>query len=196
MLYKPELAQAIVKFIESTPYIYEAHSTDYQTRESYRNLVKDHFAILKVGPALTFALREALFALAKIENELISPENRSYLLDVIEHVMQDEPKYWKKYYSPQHSKAMVDLHFSLSDRIRYYWPHERIQSAVKKLTKNLENVEIPLGLLSQYLPEQFPQVLSGDIKPYPNTLILNKIQQVLDDYAYGCYGEEKCELKC
>lgn len=54
--------------------VYEAHSTDYQTQAAYRELVRDHFAILKVGPALTFALREAIFALAQIEQELIAPK--------------------------------------------------------------------------------------------------------------------------
>ena len=34
-------------------------------------LVEDHWAILKIGPGLTFALREALFALAAIEDELV-----------------------------------------------------------------------------------------------------------------------------
>ncbi|XNM62264.1 class II D-tagatose-bisphosphate aldolase non-catalytic subunit [Escherichia coli] len=29
---------------------------------------------MEVGPALTFALREAIFALAQIEQELIAPE--------------------------------------------------------------------------------------------------------------------------
>lgn len=186
ILYEPEKAQALSQFIESTPYIFEAHSTDYQIPESYRALVRDHFAILKVGPALTFALREALFALANIENELISPEKRSYLLDVIDHVMQDEPKYWQKYYSPQHSKAMVDLHFSLSDRIRYYWPHERIHTAVEKLIENLSNTAIPLGLLSQYLPEQAKKVLAKEIEATPKSLVIDKIQMVLNDYAYGC----------
>jgi len=44
--------------------IYQGHSTDYQRLESLRAMVEDHFAILKVGPALRFALREAPFALA------------------------------------------------------------------------------------------------------------------------------------
>lgn len=54
--------------------VYEAHSTDYQTQTAYQELVRDHFAILKVGPALTFALREAIFALAQIEQELSHPK--------------------------------------------------------------------------------------------------------------------------
>ncbi|MFD1805693.1 tagatose-bisphosphate aldolase subunit GatZ [Pasteurella oralis] len=188
ILYRPEFAKELSNFIEQTPYIFEAHSTDYQTPAVYRNLVKDHFAILKVGPALTFALREALFALAKIEDRLISPEKKSYLLDIVDQVMQDNPKYWSKYYSEQHSKAMIDLYFSLSDRIRYYWPNERINSAVEKLIDNLLKEKIPLGLLSQYLPEQYRKVVQQKIEATPTALILDKIQQVLTDYAYGCYG--------
>ncbi|WP_032093291.1 tagatose-bisphosphate aldolase subunit GatZ [Necropsobacter rosorum] len=190
ILYKSELAADLSRFIETTPYIFEAHSTDYQTRTAYRQLVKDHFAILKVGPALTFALREALFALAKIEDELVPPEKKSYLLAIIDEVMQDEPEYWQKYYSPQHSKAMIDLHFSLSDRIRYYWPNKRINSAVQKLTENLSAVTIPLGLLSQYLPQQYQRVIAGEIEAKPTALILDKIQQVLADYAFGCNIEQ------
>ncbi|WP_233119079.1 tagatose-bisphosphate aldolase subunit GatZ [Aggregatibacter actinomycetemcomitans] len=193
ILYKPELAQELSKFIETTPYVFEAHSTDYQTKYAYRSLVKDHFAILKVGPALTFALREALFALAKIEDELIPPERKSHLLDVIDQIMQDEPKYWSKYYSPQHSKAMIDLHFSLSDRIRYYWPNERINSTVEKLIANLSAENIPLGLLSQYLPDQYRKVLLEKIPAKPTALILDKIQQVLSDYAFGCNEENANE---
>ncbi|STW04415.1 Tagatose-6-phosphate kinase GatZ [Klebsiella grimontii] len=75
--YQPEAAKALSAWIEGTPMVYEAHSTDYQSRQAYRALVRDHYAILKVGPALTFALREAIFALAQMENELVAPESRS-----------------------------------------------------------------------------------------------------------------------
>ena len=40
--------------------------------DALRALVEDHFAILKVGPELTFAFREAVFALEAIERELSS----------------------------------------------------------------------------------------------------------------------------
>ena len=41
-------------YIARTPqFVYEAHSTDYQTPENLQALVRDHFAILKVGPAAT-----------------------------------------------------------------------------------------------------------------------------------------------
>jgi D-tagatose-1,6-bisphosphate aldolase subunit GatZ/KbaZ len=49
--------------------VYEAHSIDYQRPAALREMVEDHFAILKVGPWLTFAAREAVFALSAIEQE-------------------------------------------------------------------------------------------------------------------------------
>lgn len=187
--YAPAEARELSKFIESTPVVYEAHSTDYQTRGAYRALVKDHFAILKVGPALTFALREAIFALAEIEKTLIAPEKQSQILAVIDQVMLNEPGYWKKYYRPAFSDSLVDIHYSLSDRIRYYWPNERITSAFDTLIANLNGVDLPLGLLSQYLPKQFDRVLNGSLPADPRSLIIDKIQDVLRDYAFGCKPE-------
>ncbi|WP_439291524.1 MULTISPECIES: tagatose-bisphosphate aldolase subunit GatZ [Rahnella] len=184
--YQPDLARDLSAYIATTPLIYEAHSTDYQTRDSYRNLVNDHFAILKVGPALTFALREAVFALANIEQVLIAPESRSQILTVIDSVMLDEPGYWKKYYHSTFSLSLIDLHFSLSDRIRYYWPHTRINRAMEVLFANLQSVAIPLGLLSQYLPAQFERVMKGELASDPHELIIDKIQDVLRAYHFGC----------
>src|SRR5690606_8341366 len=66
-------AQALSQAVASVPgMVFEAHSTDYQTRDALAALVRDHFAILKVGPGLTFALREALWALDAIEREWIA----------------------------------------------------------------------------------------------------------------------------
>ncbi|MBA7802798.1 tagatose-bisphosphate aldolase subunit GatZ [Citrobacter freundii] len=184
--YQSELATSLSKVIESTSVVYEAHSTDYQTADAYKALVRDHFAILKVGPALTFALREAMFSLAMIENALIAPGKRSELIAVIDNVMQDEPGYWKSYYSPLHSKAVVDMHYSLSDRLRYYWPHQAINDSVNKMTTNLSNTDIPLGMISQYFPEQFQRVLADKTQLQPKNLIITRIQDVLSLYATGC----------
>ena len=189
--YQPQAAEALSRWICQTPMVYEAHSTDYQSRQAYRELVRDHFAILKVGPALTFALREAIFALAQMENELVSPESRSHVLEVIDEVMLNEPEYWKKYYHPTWSQAMVDIHFSLSDRIRYYWPHPRIRQGVEKLIANLSDVTLPLGLISQFMPVQFERLSANEIAATPRNLILDKIQDVLRAYRYGCAPENR-----
>jgi D-tagatose-1,6-bisphosphate aldolase subunit GatZ/KbaZ len=190
--YQPQAAEALSGWIRQTPMVYEAHSTDYQSRHAYRALVRDHFAILKVGPALTFALREAIFALAQMENELIAPESRSRVLEVIDEVMLNEPDYWKKYYHPTWSQAMVDIHFSLSDRIRYYWPHPRIRQAVEKLLANLDTVRLPLGLISQFMPLQLERASLNEIVTTPRSLIIDKIQDVLRVYRYGCAPETAC----
>ncbi|WP_413733945.1 tagatose-bisphosphate aldolase subunit GatZ [Sodalis sp. RH21] len=186
--FRPELARELSRYIADTPYVYEAHSTDYQSQEAYSELVAGHFAILKVGPALTFALREAIFALASIEQELIAPEKRSRILEVIDEVMLDEPHYWKKYYHPTFTRSLIDLHYSLSDRIRYYWPNERIAQAVDRLLTNLTETPIPLGLLSQYLPLQFQRVMAQSLPADARSLIIDKIQDVLRAYQYGCEG--------
>jgi D-tagatose-1,6-bisphosphate aldolase subunit GatZ/KbaZ len=105
--------------------VFEAHSTDYQTLANLRALVEDHWAILKVGPALTFAMREALFALAAIENELMAEGERSELLSVVEHRMQEEPGYWEGYYPGGPAAKRLLRRYSYSDRIRYYWRMHR-----------------------------------------------------------------------
>ena len=49
--YRPELAGSLSALAAAQPHmLYEAHSTDYQTPENLRALVRGHFAILKVGP--------------------------------------------------------------------------------------------------------------------------------------------------
>ena len=82
--------------------VFEAHSTDYQSESALGELVRDHFSILKVGPWLTYAYREALFALESIEKELAeagSTLKPSRLREVLETVMNVNSGYWKKYYS-------------------------------------------------------------------------------------------------
>ncbi|EGR2274526.1 TPA: tagatose-bisphosphate aldolase subunit GatZ [Vibrio parahaemolyticus] len=179
-------ATAISQFIENTSWVYEAHSTDYQTEAHLKQLVQGHFAILKVGPALTFALREALFALAEMEAQLVAPEKNSQFKQVVDSVLLDDTKYWKAYYGEKHSTAMTNLHFSFSDRIRYYWTDERIQKAVDTMSQNLDEVGIPLSVLSQYLPNQYLKVSSGDLASDSTSLIIDKIGEVVGQYARAC----------
>ena len=64
IVYRPEKARTLTAALSSMPqFVFEAHSTDYQPPEALSALVRDGFSILKVGPGLTFALREALYAL-------------------------------------------------------------------------------------------------------------------------------------
>lgn len=191
--YKPEAARDLVHFIEAeSALIYEAHSTDYQTRQGLYDLVRDHFAILKVGPWLTFAFREAVFTLARIEDELrtrIGPAESSHLLEVMDDVMLKLPGYWAKYYRGNEYDLRFARKYSLSDRARYYWPDPRIQTALIKLIKNLETAPIPLSLLSQYAPLQYKRIRNGTLENSPEGIILDQITSVLETYAEACKGE-------
>ena len=70
--------------VEAQPYmVYEAHSTDYQTPANLRALVQRHFAILKVGPGLTFAMREALWGLDEVEREWLGKDRSSRLREAV-----------------------------------------------------------------------------------------------------------------
>ncbi len=177
-------------FIE--PYehlIYEAHSTDYQARGALKCLVEDHFAVLKVGPALTFAFREAVFALAMIEAEWLSAKpgtTISNVREILEEAMLENPIYWEKYYSGEEDALRFARAFSFSDRSRYYWPHQKVQESLQLLLANLRENHVPLSLLSQFLPEQYDKVRSGILLNTPRTLIHDKIMKVISDYTYAC----------
>ncbi|MEJ7815742.1 MAG: D-tagatose-bisphosphate aldolase, class II, non-catalytic subunit [Rubrobacter sp.] len=166
--------------------VFEAHSTDYQTRANLRALVEDHWAVLKVGPALTFAMREALFALAAIEDELVAEGERSDLLSVVEHRMREEPGYWEGYYPGEPAARRLLRRYSYSDRIRYYWSYPDVEDARKRLFSNLAAREIPQTLLSQYLPRQYERVRHGGLDSDPEALVFDRIRETLQDYAVAC----------
>lgn len=188
--YDRRKAVGLSKLIEAyAGLIYEAHSTDYQTAVSLRQLVEDHFAILKVGPALTFAFREAVFALAMMEEELSlikAISSVSNIREVLDRAMLQNPLYWQPYYTGDQHQQAFSRKFSLSDRCRYYWQVEEVQNALARLVQNLESVSIPLSLLSQYMPLQYHHVRQGQLSIKPDALIMDHINRVLEDYAYAC----------
>ena len=168
--------------------VFEAHSTDYQRPEALRQLVEDHWAILKVGPGLTFAMREALFALARIEDELIPHGSRSRLIDVIDERMLANPGYWANYYEGDADEQRIARRFSYSDRLRYYWPDPEIAAAEARLYENLSAVEIPLPLVSQFLPDQYARIRSGALAADPRSLVIDHIRDCLRPYSSACLG--------
>jgi D-tagatose-1,6-bisphosphate aldolase subunit GatZ/KbaZ len=162
--------------------VFEAHSTDYQTVPELTALVEDHWAVLKVGPGLTFAFREALFALAAIEDELVAEPDRSHLAQVVEERMLAEPSQWVNYYTGDAAEQRLARHYSYSDRMRYYWPDPAIRAAERRLLDNLAGRDLPLPLLSQYLPDQYARVRAGTLSADPLELVLDRIRDVLRGY--------------
>lgn len=187
--YQPRRAVALSGIPEAyDTLVFEAHSTDYQTLQSLRQLVKDHFAILKVGPALTFALREALFSLAAAEAELLPAQACSRLRQVLEKVMLERPEYWQSHYHGDDAVQRLARGYSYSDRIRYYWPDRQVDAAFSRLIRNLTDNAIPLPLISQYLPLQYGKVRRGELAATPSALIIDRIQDVLQQYHVACQG--------
>ncbi len=171
--------------------VYEAHSTDYQNPRSLAEMVQDHFAILKVGPWLTFAYREALFGLAAIERELLDrrPGDRvSQVREALEQAMLLKPAHWKSYYHGDHKQVHRNLTYGYSDRCRYYWNEPSVQAEVARLMANLAALPIPLPLVSQYFPLEYEAVTERQFSPTPEMLIRNHIRHVLGIYSRACAG--------
>jgi D-tagatose-1,6-bisphosphate aldolase subunit GatZ/KbaZ len=168
--------------------VFEAHSTDYQPREALAALVRDHFAILKVGPALTYALREAVWALDRIEREWLGEENSSHVRDTILNAMRSDPAHWHKYYHGNGRTLELQLEYSLSDRSRYYWPVPAVAQALAHLEAAFDNGPPPMALLHQYLPAAHAALRRGEIEMSARALVVHQIRQVLAEYSRACDG--------
>jgi D-tagatose-1,6-bisphosphate aldolase subunit GatZ/KbaZ len=183
--YDPGKARELSRRIVSEPnLVFEAHSTDYQKPSGLRALVADHFAILKVGPAVTFALRETLWAFADMARELRCLEGDT-LKEVALKAMRDNPRYWKSYYTDS-VRERLDLQYSLSDRIRYYWSVPAVQEACAALLGRLSTTALPLTLLSQYLPIQYAAIREGRLANEAHDILLDGVANVLRQYARAC----------
>ena len=175
--------------------VFEAHSTDYQSAEGLREMVKDHFAILKVGPWFTFAFREAVFALAMVEEEWLGGRKgitRSGVREALDHAMVADPSHWKSYYHGDAAALHFARKYSYSDRSRYYWPQPAVQQALQRLLGNLAEYPAPLSLLSQYLPKQWEEIRAEKLLNDPVKLIHSWILEVIDNYAYACGMKAAC----
>ncbi len=185
--YAPGKAATLSATLSDLPgMVFEAHSTDYQTPDMLRQLVLDGFAILKVGPGLTFALREAYYGLDQIAAFLFPDMREETLVATIERVLTADPKNWDKYYHGTDAEQHIQRHFSYSDRIRYYWPQPEIDAAVKALFSMLDGVQIPETMINQYLTGAYLGARDGKVKPDARSLALAAIDRVLEDYFEAC----------
>lgn len=184
--YDRPAASSLVRALDTLPgLVFEAHSTDYQPRLALQHLVQDGFAILKVGPQLTFALREVLYALDLIAGDLVPGYGQRPLMVAMEQAMNAAPDQWDGHYGAGPESYLL-RHYSLSDRIRYFWPAEIAGQAVRRLADALRGREIPLPLLWQHLPSA--QHFAG--RPVDvDEIIIWRVGQVLRAYQDACLGK-------
>jgi D-tagatose-1,6-bisphosphate aldolase subunit GatZ/KbaZ len=177
--FEPAKAAALSACLDDLPgIVFEAHSTDYQSEAALAGLVEGGFAILKVGPWLTFALREALYALDAVADVLEGHPPRGGLMAAMDELMRADPVHWARYYEGDPAALWLQRHFSYSDRIRYYWPRSEARSAVAALRTRLANARIPPSVMGQYLGGL--QAASTD------EVLLAAVQRVLRRYERAC----------
>ena len=188
--YDRQKASALSSALPMDPaLVYEAHSTDYQRPSALAQMVEDHFAILKVGPWLTFAFREVVFALSAIEREWLAHRKGVHLSQVpeaLEAAMLRNPVYWRSYYRGNEDERRFARIYSYSDRCRYYWGDATVQQELTKLRANLDASSPPLTLVSQYLPKEYEAIRSGRLRANSEDMIQEHIRAVLRVYAAAC----------
>lgn len=191
--YDRSKAKELMAAIKDFPnLIFEGHSTDYQTKYKLRELVEDGVGILKVGPGLTYGMREALFSLAYMEEMILHGTGKaiSNFIDVLEEAMLEQPKNWNKHYHGNDHDLWFKRKFSFSDRSRYYMPNIKVTAAKEVLLKNLREAGIPLSVLSQFMPMQYTRVREGIIENDPEALILDRIENTIDEYCFASHQDE------
>ncbi len=104
-----------------------------------------------VGWVMLPVLGVMLFSL--ILGEWIAPARRANLRDTALARLHAAPGYWQRYYHSSGDALTIDLQYSLSDRIRYYWPDPAIEQACTRLFANLRETPPPMPLVGQYLPQ-------------------------------------------
>lgn len=177
-----ELCAALKEFPEVC---FEGHSTDYQSPACLKAMVEDGIAILKVGPALTYGLREALFSMSLMENELVPAEERSNFIDVLENTMLANPGNWQKHYHGNEKQLHLARKYSFSDRARYYMGQPEVLAAMEKLFTNLDTYKIPLNMLHQYMPLTYAKVRDGELPLKAKELAMDGVTNFMLDYEYA-----------
>ncbi|MGN1332960.1 MAG: class II D-tagatose-bisphosphate aldolase, non-catalytic subunit [Lachnospiraceae bacterium] len=185
-LYDHDAAVDLCAALKEYPQVcFEGHSSDYQSPECLKKMVEDGIAILKVGPALTYGLREALFALSFMEKELVPEDRQAHFMETLEKVMLENPSNWQKHYHGDEKQLALARKYSFSDRARYYIGLPEVVASMNKLFDNLREYRIPMNMLHQYMPVSYQKVRDGIISLDPRELALDGIQIFMSDYEYA-----------
>lgn len=164
---------------------FEAHSTDYQEPAVFPELARRHFAVLKVGPALTNAYRKATYALDAVAWWVSRDAEREPLPNVMEALMLESPKAWARHYTGDAAELYLLRHFSYADRIRYYWTKPRAAAAVERILSVLSVRRVPPTVLEQHFnPAVLARAdgLEARAENWTRALIFAQIQEALAPY--------------
>ena len=185
-LYDHDAATELCAALKEYPEVcFEGHSADYQSPECLKRMCEDGIAILKVGPALTYGLREALFALSFMEKELVPEAERANFIEILDQVMLKNPANWQKHYHGDDKQLALARKYSFSDRARYYIGQQEVVDAMNKLFENLKKYPIPMNMLHQYMPVTYNKVRDGHLPLDPRELAMDGVTNFMLDYEYA-----------
>ncbi len=164
--------------------VLEAHSTDYQRPEAFPRLAQLGFAFQKVGPALTFAWREAIYSLDRLAR--IAGWTDGDLSETMERVMLADPRHWQRHLDAAAGDLRLQRHISYADRIRYYWPRPEAQTDLSRLRDVLRAKRLPDPLLHQGFAPQVldrAEALRTEL-PQVDALLQAAVQEALAPYFF------------
>jgi D-tagatose-bisphosphate aldolase class II non-catalytic subunit len=174
---RAKVGSLVESLTEFPDIVFEAHSTDFQSLRSLSDLVECRFGLLKVGPELTFAFREALFAMAAME-EVLGGIGGSVIVKALEAAMDTAPGHWRSYVSPGPNERLERL-FGLSDRVRYYWPDQDVAKAAAELKIRIDSTSLAPGLVSQFADRLAE---STETCPLSQRVVRTRVGAIVDRY--------------
>jgi D-tagatose-1,6-bisphosphate aldolase subunit GatZ/KbaZ len=183
---QPDLLSAVLQ--DRDRIALEVRGADYQTASACADLTRRNVAVLGLGPALSFAWREALYALSHVHGWT---SGSAHVSERMEALMLADPAAWGAD-DPATAHLATDAqqrmlrHFGFLDRIRHYWPRARPE--LEAMADDLQASGMPYPLLLQYLPpETLGRAARLDLPP-AQAILQAQVEQALAP----CYPEEIC----
>ena len=137
---KPNLKNFLQKknFSLKNNFIYEAHSTDFQSINTLKKLVNNNFKFLKVGPELTYLYSRSLLLMQKIEKHFIEKNKSNFNENLIQEMLKNN-KYWINFYEKNNYNQFLNSKY---DRSRYYLGTKKVKNSIGKLRLNINNLNL------------------------------------------------------
>ena len=164
-------------------FVFEAHSSDYQSKHTLKKLVENNFKFLKVGPELTYNYAKALFDMHHIEKKIFKTKN-SNVKKVILSSMVNNSKYWKGYYDKKNINLFLN---SKLDRMRYYLNSDKVDKSIKILKKNINKIDLKnnLTLIKKAYRKEFLKIQKDNLSNFEKFKLIF-ICKVLHKYFFAC----------
>lgn len=113
----------------------------------------------------------------------LDPDYDRNLAVTMERLMLKYTGGWAGHHYGSEEAIRLQLRYSYSDRIRYYWGYPEAVGAVQKLTDTLHGREIPPTLASQFLGRMADRIGAKDSV---DRIVKTFVGDVLETYHRAC----------